>query len=157
MKTKPSFILGVVYRASYTDLLTERDEGTPLEAQLNECSRHSNRMIVVGDFNCNTEVEEPESKTKILQSVFDTIGMKQLIRKPTRIDMETRKSTTIDHVWTDPHANLIKEAGTIEGVSDHTGVYAIINSSKPKEEIETIKFRDYQNYKTTLNKVLITI
>ena len=51
IKGKPTFIVGVVYRAEYTNLLTETDNGTVLEEQLNSAYCKSNKVIVMGDFN----------------------------------------------------------------------------------------------------------
>lgn len=146
VKAKPNFILGIVYRASYTDLLKENENGTLFEAQLNEVSSNTDKVIVLGDFNCDTEAKNPEKNTNTLLEVFDSLNMKQLIKKPTRIDTELKKATTIDHVWTDPEINLIKESGTIEGISDHTGVFATINTVKEKPEPEMSRFRSYKNY-----------
>ena len=146
VKSKPSFILGIVYRSEYTDLLHEKENGTLLEAQLNEMTTINNNIVVVGDFNCDTATTKPDKNTRTLEEVFDGLTMKQLIEKPTRFDPKTRKATTIDHVWADINQKLVKESGTIEGISDHTGIYATINTAKEKLEPEKIRYRCYKNY-----------
>ena len=122
------------------DLLHEKENGTLLEAQLNEITTINNNIVVVGDFNCDTATKEPDRCTRRLIEVFDGLTMEQLIEKPTRIDPKTMKATTIDHVWTDTNLNLVKQSGTIEGISDHTGIYATINTAKEKPEPEKIRY-----------------
>ena len=146
VKSKPNFTLGVVYRAEYTDLLTDNGNGTIMEAQLREATSKTNKLIVVGDFNCDTESNTPDTKTNILSEVFETQGMIQTIKQPTRIEMNSNKATTIDHIWTRSESNLISNCGTVEGISDHTGLFAIINTAKAKPEQEKIKYRCYKNY-----------
>ena len=103
-------------------------------------------MIVLGDFNCNTASENPDKNTVKLIETFDQFNMKQIITKPTRINATTKKTTTIDHIWADPNLNIIKESGTVEGISDHAGIYATINVTKPKTGNEKIRYRCYRNY-----------
>ena len=146
VKAKRKFTLGIVYRADYTNLLTDEGNGTILEDQLNEVTRKENRVIVVGDFNCDTEAKSPDTKTKTLKEVFDSHSMTQLIRKPTRIDQTTNKATTIDHVWTTEESKLISDAGTVDGISDHTGIYTIVNTRKEKIEPEKITYRCFKDY-----------
>ena len=146
VKAKQNITIGVVYRGSYTDLLLEGENGTILEQQLNTAAEKNNKVVVVGDFNCDTDTETPDTKTKTLKEIFDSNSMCQLINKPTRIDMEKNKATTIDHIWTAPDANLTTDTGTVEGISDHTGLYAILNTSKVKPQPQKIKFRCYKNY-----------
>ena len=146
VKAKTNFILGTIYRASYTDLLNEKENGSTLEAQLTEASYKNNNLIVVGDFNCDTEAEDQDKNTKMLNEIFTCQSMEQLISKPTRINLDSKKATTIDHVWTDPMKKLIRESGTIEGISDHIGVYIKANTTKLKTKPEISRFRSYKNY-----------
>ena len=112
----------MVYRADYTDLLDEKEEGIPLEKQLYEVSVKTKSIIIIGDFNCDLSAEVKDNTTNKLEEMFARFSMKQLITKPTRIS--TRNTTTIiDHIWVDETALSIKESGTIEGISDHTGLY----------------------------------
>ena len=146
VKAKTTFTLGIVYRAEYTELLTDKGNGTILEEQLNEVAIKKNRVIVIGDFNCNMEAESPDKKTNTLQEVFDSHSMIQLLKKPTRIDPRTNRATTIDHVWGLAESNLITESGTVEGISDHTGLYTIVNTEKAKPEPDKITYRCYKDY-----------
>lgn len=146
VKAKPNLILGTVYRASYTNLLTETEKGSELETQLSEATSKTNKVIVLGDFNCNTALEHYDKPTNDLNSIFENFSMKQMINKPTRIDLKTNKVTTIDHVWVDPEMNLLAETGTIEGISDHVGIFVKTNSAKIKTEPQKVRYRNYKNY-----------
>ena len=146
VKSNPNFIIGIIYRADYTDLLKEGENGTELETQLTEASMKNKRLIVIGDFNCDTASETPDKATEVLTDIFYNQSMKQLIEKPTRIDKKKNKATTIDHIWTEPELKLIKKSGTVVGVSDHTGLYAILSTKKEKTEPTKTRFRSYKNY-----------
>lgn len=146
IKAKKNITLGVVYRPSYTELLTDNENGTILETQLTEAIYKNKNVIVIGDLNCDTEADNPDKDTRVLNEVFNNQSMKQLIRKPTRIEPKKGNATTIDHVWTNPDVNLVKEAGTIEGISDHVGVYVKVNTTKIPTLPEKTRFRSYKNY-----------
>ena len=146
VKTKTSFILGTIYRANYTNLLSEDENGTELETQLTKAISKSTRTILLGDLNCDTSSEIADKSTQTLKDVCESHSMNQLITKPTRIDLETNKSTTIDHIWANSEDKLIKECGTIEGISDHVGLYVQTNITKPKPEESEIRYRNYKNY-----------
>ena len=146
IKARKNITLGVVYRPNYTDLLKDQENGTILESQLTEATYINSNLIVVGDFNCDTEADCQDKDTKVLNEVFNSQSMKQLITKPTRIDTKNGKATTIDHVWTNPEKNLVKETGTIEGISDHVGVYVKVNTAKENAPPEISRFRSYKNY-----------
>ena len=45
-----------------------------------------------------------------------------------------------------PKGTWIDGSHTVEGISDHTGLYAILNTSKVKPQPQKIKFRCYKNY-----------
>lgn len=147
IKTNQTFTIGLVYRAEYTDLLDDELDSSPLEALLNEASIKSNKIIVLGDFNCDVSAPQQCSKTLALEQIFGRLSMKQLITKPTRIST-SNKATTIDHVWTNPALKLVNESGTVEslGGSDHVGQYIKVNQKREKPEPETIKFRSYRTY-----------
>ena len=145
VKTEKNFILGVVYRANYTDLIYEKDDVPPLETILNEASIKTNRVIVVGDFNCDVSAQNRDPETNGLEQIFNRMSMKQMIKSPTRIST-SNKTTIIDHVWTNPTLKLINDCGTIEGISDHVGQYIKVNEKKEKPEEEIIRFRSYRCY-----------
>ena len=147
VKANQIFTLGVVYRAEYSDLLDEKEEGISLERQLYDVSIRSKRIITIGDFNCDLSEEVKDETTNRLEQMFERFSMKQLIMKPTRISKSNR-TTIIDHVWTDTETLPVKESGTIEGIglSDHTGLYVKLNMTTEKPEPEKVRYRNYRNY-----------
>ena len=98
VKGKQNFTVGIIYRASYTDLLTGKENGTPLETQLDEVINRNQRAIILGDLNCDTKASKPDANTKCLLEMFGSQDLKQLITKPTRIDLKKNTKTTIDHI-----------------------------------------------------------
>ena len=145
VKGTPNFILGVVYKAQYTDLLDDKKQIMPLETQLFEANTRNNKIIVTGDLNCDMNAEIKDDETNRLEEMFRRMSMVQLITKPTRISSKNT-STTIDHVWTEPTAKLINKVGTIEGISDHAGQFIKLNQKPVKPEQDKIKFRNFKNY-----------
>ena len=72
IKAKTSFILATIYRASYTNLLTETEKGCELEDQLSKAASKSNRIIITGDLNCDTSSEIPDKSTNSLIELLET-------------------------------------------------------------------------------------
>ena len=145
VKCKDSFMLGVVYRAEYTDILQEDGEECKLEENIRKVTELSSKVIVTGDFNIDIS-DDAHKNTQSLKLIYGAHGLKQHINKPTRIDKQTSKPTIIDHVWATEDSNLIKATGTFVALSDHLGQYIKLNQSKSPEEKFKIKFRDYRNY-----------
>ena len=144
VKAKPSFLLAVIYRPDYSDM-TKCDNGESiLEASLEKAAMKSKNIIVVGDFNIDI-LEKSKEKTN-LNHIFKSYNLKQLIKKPTRIDPTSLKKKTIDHIWISDNMRELKTSNTMIGISDHLGVFV-----KLKNKIETqvppkIKVRNYKKY-----------
>ena len=146
VKIKQSFMLGIVYRAEYTDVLDETLSETTIEKNIRKASEISNKLIVTGDFNidmCNKE----NKQTKQLKTIYKAYGMSQQIKKPTRIDQTSKKSTIIDHFWVnESEIGNVKSSGTFIGLSDHLGTYLKLNKGRQLIENRKIQCRNYKNY-----------
>ena len=143
--TKKKILIGLVYRATYTDLLTEIDGNTKLNNLLETANVISNNVILLGDMNCDTSSVQQDKATKTLIDTCSAYQMTQEISKPTRITDNTK--STIDHIWTDVNQQLIKESGTFVGISDHLGTYAMLNLSLNNDQQRKLKFkRNWRNY-----------
>ena len=130
------YLIGIIYRASYTTLLSTDMEGnTEMEEMLQKTLHHN--LIIIGDLNCDTSNPKPDHETKTLLNLANEYQLKQLIEKPTRFCDSI--STTIDHIWI-RDSSLIRKAGTCEGLSDHCGLYAYIQTCSTKEEPEEVRF-----------------
>ena len=144
VKTKESFMLGVVYRAEYTDVINEKPGECKLEENIRKASEVTNRLILTGDLNIDTK--STNVKTIHLKEVYKCYGLSQYVKKPTRVDPKSGKPTTIDHIWSNKEVNLIKTTGTFTGMSDHFGTYMRLNLQQQAAEKETIKYRCFKKY-----------
>ena len=141
-------IAGEIYRADYTDILKcDKDGNTKMENILQNTS--SDDIILIGDLNCNVKAAKPSKETQKLMTLCEDYQLQQLIDKPTRIT--TTCASTIDHIWT-RNKNLVTQVGTCEGLSDHCGIYALIENNLGKSEPEEISFRDFKNFNETKYK-----
>ena len=144
VKAKTSFMLGVVYRAEYTDLITEKPGECKLEENIRKASEITNRLILTGDLNI--DVNSTAIKTSHLKEIYKCYGLSQYIKKPTRVDPKTGKPTIIDHIWSNKEVNLIKMTGTFTGVSDHFGTYMKLNLQPQEAAKEKIRYRCFKKY-----------
>lgn len=142
---KRKFLLGLSYRAEYTDLLTEKEGSNKLNNMLETAHVISNNILYLGDLNCDYKNENPDNATQRLTETCSAYGMNQLITTPTRITDDCK--TTIDHIWTDPSKYLIKGSGTCIGISDHLATYATLDFKPSKTPCELPKIRrNWRNY-----------
>ena len=144
IKTKFSFLLGVIYRADYTDTLQETLEESLLENNIRRACETAKSVVLLGDFNINYAKAENHLRDK-LENVCATYGLSQVINKPTRIDPNTGSQTIIDHVWINKEYVPIKDSGTTIGISDHLATYVKLNQTV-QQEAKTIISRDFKKY-----------
>ena len=145
IKVKESFMLGVIYRSEYTDVIKESEGESKIEENIRKATEISNHLIITGDFNIDMSNKE-DKDTQTLTNIYHSFGLQQYINKPTRIDRRFDRATIIDHIWASKDQNMIKQAGTLHGISDHMGVYVKLNKLKPPVEKKTRNIRDYRNY-----------
>ena len=154
IKGKNSFMLGTIYRASYTDTLEDINGESKLEENIRKASELSNSLIVTGDYNIDMNAVNHRDTIK-LQHIYEPYGLQQLINKPTRIDPKTSKSTIIDHIWTNL-TQIVNSHGTLPGVSDHLATYVKLNIQKEPPNDKLVKYRCFAKYdKETFNNNLI--
>ena len=144
IKTKESFMLGTIYRASYTDTMKTGAE-CKIEENIRKATEISSRLIIHGDYNIDL-LNQNNPQTQRLNEFYADYGLKQYVTKPTRIDKESGRPTLIDHIWANKNLNMIKKAGTFTGISDHFGTYMILNRQKERKEKKSIKYRSYKDY-----------
>ena len=136
------YMIGVVYRASYTELLKSDKNGNIEMEELLQKTLHNN-LILIGDFNCDMKKTDITQDSKTLFNLAEEYKLKQLISKPTRFS-ET-SATIIDHIWVREEDSLVRKAGTCEGLSDHCGIYCYIKAKVNIEE-EEITCRSYKSF-----------
>ena len=138
---KSKHLIGLIYRASYTDLLKPDVDGITEMEELIQRTLDANLMII-GDLNCDTRNAESTQDTKTLMNITEDYKLKQMIEKPTRFCEST--ATTIDHIWV-REETLITKAGTCDGLSDHCGIYAYLKEVD-KEEPEEVRTRNFKSF-----------
>ena len=114
-----------------------------IEAMVSKITEEKKEFILMGDLNCN--LMEDNSKTKHLVQIYDTYGMTQIIKDPTRTTSDTQ--TLIDHIVTNRPKN-IAEGGVIPcGISDHDLIYIIRSARIPKikKEPKVLTVRTHKN------------
>ena len=148
VKAKTNFMLGTIYRASYTNTLTDLDGETKIEENIRKVSEISDKIVITGDLNIDMK-NESHKDTIILNNIFDTYGLTQIISKPTRVDPRSKRAALIDHIWTNLN-QLVRGKGTFLGVSDHLGTFVKLNITKNEPSQKFIKIRSYLNYNEEL-------
>ena len=149
-KTKEPFLLGLLYKPDYSDMLEVRKESendeSILENNVKKATQISTKLIICGDFNI--DMKSPNNpKTKQLTNTYEAYQLKQHIKKPTRVDPQSGKASIIDHIWATEEAPSIIRSGTFIGLSDHFATYAAMNVTKELIPDQKIKIRSFKNYK----------
>ena len=139
VKVKESFMLGVIYRAEYSELLQD-DEETKIEENIRKACEITNNLIITGDFNIDM-ADQGNKNTQMLSNIYTSYGLTQHINKATRIDKNTLTPTIIDHIWSNTDTKLIQSSGTFTGLSDHMGIYMKLNRSKPVPPKTLVTYR----------------
>ena len=135
-------LIGLIYRAEYTNLLDIDDEGsTEIERLLQSTQDHN--LILIGDTNCDTSTLTPSRSTQTLLKTTEEYGLQQQINKPTRFNDKT--ATTIDHIFI-RNNDLIKKTGTCEGISDHCSIYCIISKDTEQKPDDLVRCRTFKNF-----------
>lgn len=137
------YMIGTVYRASYTDLLKADYKGKTEMEELLHKTIHQN-LILIGDFNCDLLKPDMIQDCRNLVNLAEEYKLKQLICKPTRFSKTS--ATIIDHIWI-REESFVRKAGTCEGISDsdHCGIYCYIKAKINPEE-EEITCRSYKSF-----------
>ena len=143
-----NYLIGGAYRPEYHDFL--REGQCTLEEHLHSALQQSSKVILIGDLNIDlmqpTNSKDYERRQRLTE-VFDSLSMKQLIKRATRVTNTTK--TLIDHAWVSDSCS-IRSADILEGISDHHGIYLEVDKPEqlPKKKI---MIRNYKNYDDSKN------
>ena len=107
----------------------------------NLCSKNNRDIFIMGDVNINiSKVTNKDSKDLI--NVFNSFGLKQLIKDTTRYG---RRNSCIDLIFTT--SDYISDSGTMDlNFSDHQAVYVSRKKRKIEKKKISFKGRSYKNY-----------
>ena len=154
VKGKQNFLLSVVYRPDYCDILNDDENESILEESVRKATEITNRIILAGDLNIDMS-NSTNNQTEQLTDILSCYGLQQFVNKPTRIN-NSGKATIIDHIWASKDTNLIKKVDTFIALSDHLGTYASLNLPKTKPEEKKVYRRCWKEYsKELLNEKLL--
>lgn len=134
-------LVSTIYRPPDTSKYLHKNFNSVFNSMMTKASEESKEMIVLGDMNVNFLVP---GDNKDLKSVFEPLGLKQTIEKPTRITETTR--TLIDIVLTNTPANIAGTDVIATSIGDHDmpGCVRKINNSRFNPRLITC--RDYKTY-----------
>nr|CAI5835546.1 unnamed protein product [Callosobruchus analis] len=112
-------------------------------------------LLSNSDFNTDL-LNFASSDAKNVIDIFESFGMKQLIKHPTRITANT--ATLIDYIVSS-NEDIVSDAGTIHvaGVSDHESVYCLIDfrlkSNVTFVTTRNFKALNYDQFKSDLRSI----
>ena len=99
-------------------------------------------IFIMGDFNINVQNRNCD-KARSLKSMMKTLGLKQLISQPTRIDLNSK--TCIDLIFT--NCDYISNNGTFPmNISDHEMIYCTKKRNVVKNTKKEFIGRSYRNF-----------
>ena len=111
-------------------------------------------LILLGDFNIDyAKTQDPIRKQ--LSVLTGDHGLRQVIRKPTRVTNKSR--SIIDLLFTNIIPSLVSDSGILEvSISDHVPVYICKKAKRHRHPKKTIVNRNYRYYtKDIFEKVLM--
>lgn len=127
-KTLNFSIIGI-YRSPSGD---EENFFSKFESIIAKLTKKNKSFFLVGDFNINV-LETENSKTKRFKDLLRSFGLQWSVNDPTRVT--DTSSTAIDNVITNIPGVAVSVVST--AVSDHYGIEAVINGSKPEKEAQS--------------------
>ena len=107
--------------------------------------------VLLGDFNIDFSVQQKNANFLLkrrLRGITEAFDLKQLIMEPTRVTEYSE--TLIDLVFTNSHHKVVKSGVFDLGLSDHSLVYCVLKSGRPRVAPKTIEYRSYKNYNKDL-------
>ena len=143
-KCKPFLIFGW-YRPPSDPI----ESFSKLEKVLSHVDKENKEIILLGDTNCDFSELEPgqefDNNSKHLSNVYELFSLKQIIKEPTRVTLNTSK--IIDHIACTSTQNILKSGVLPISMSDHFMVYCIrkFNGGVEKSH-KIIKTRKMKNF-----------
>ena len=112
---------------------------------VSKISKEKKEFILMGDPNSSNLLTKDNSKTKHIVQIYDTYGMTQIMKDPTRITSDTQ--TLTDHIVTNIPKNTAESGVVPCGVSDHDLIYIIRYTRIPKikKEPKVLTVRTHKN------------
>lgn len=127
-----SFLVGTWYRppSSPSDLFGE------FEKIIAKIDAENKELYILGDVNCNLWPEPNAHISSFLTNIFDTYGLSQLIREPTRVSSDS--NTLIDLCITNSPEKVTKSGVIHLGISDHSLIFLTRKAHQDRNGPRTI-------------------
>ena len=122
-----------------------KDTFEKLENVLLFLEHEGKEVILLGDTNCDLSDANSPCHVKSIKDIYATYGLKQLIKEPTRVTVQS--STLIDHIAVSDTDNIV-ESGVLKiTLSDHYLVYAVRKfQGGVKRQHKFIRTRQMKNF-----------
>ena len=111
---------------------------------LGRASSENIELLFLGDFNQDLLPKRLTADARDLRQTFSTYQLTQLIKSPTRIT--NRSKTLIDHIYTSDSNKVIASGVSQCAISDHSLIYLVRRSKKPRGPSKVINYRNFKNY-----------
>ena len=136
-------MIGNVYRPPDDDEFHAR-----FKEALDQIWLRRNNILVIGDMNSGLLKNDIRDGKK-LQGIMNSLNLKNVIRKPTRIELTSQM--LIDVILTSDTSKVLKSGTFDPAISDHKLVDAVIKLQRNKEKP---KIRTVRNYKKHGHKII---
>ena len=141
IKNARSLLVCNIYRPPITSKYLHPEFETVFEDMINTSMCEDKQTILVGDMNADYL---QQSKDRNIKRIISTNGLKQLIKKPTRVTKDS--STLIDIIATSHEQNILKTMTYANSISDHDLVGMIMKKNNRKFKPRTIYTRNFAKY-----------
>lgn len=132
--------IGVLYRPEYTNYKYFLNQ---LEISVDNALSSCEKIIFVGDLNIDmNKINDP--KTVALNSVINSLDMKQIVHNPTRVTLTS--ATLIDLIVISSNCQLISTDLIDVTFSDHDLAYAELEEISAISSPRLISYRDFSNF-----------
>ena len=105
-------------------------------------------IVLLGDFNNDFlfrgKTKEQIANGKRLKQIFSAYGLKNIVKKVTRISETTQ--TLIDLIAVSDTSKITSHGVAHLGISDHSFIYANLRMRKNKSKLETKTITNYKNF-----------
>ena len=136
-----SYLTGVIYRLPDSSKHLPKDFNNSFEEMLKKVCESSLETILLGDVNVNYLVS---GDGRDFKSIVSSNGLKQIIRKATRICDTTK--TLIDIIATSNISTIVNHGVISTGIGDHEMVGCVRKINWVKFKPRLIKCHDYRKY-----------
>ena len=140
-KNETRIFVGTIYRQPNSPM----SFFDSLEDNLDRVSALSERVLLLGDLNCN--MLTTNSLSKRLNELEILIGLKQLIQEPTRVTPNS--STLIDLILVSNSFGALQCGVQPIGFSDHSLVYTLTKTSANMFTPKISRFRSFRKFNET--------